>query len=259
MNKRILFLLAGIIVIELIGLSLGLIRIKQSQNQTNQEAGGNCGGIAGLECPENYVCYYPEDANFPDAMGECIPQYVDRGSVNTGVSDWPTYTNEQYNFSIQYPNDWGVTTYSPVETHFTPLSGESMKFIVFDYSDAPATATEMTGLGFTKQELDQKKTEITTNAATQNINDAPVYMSGAYDKSAATLIRKAEFFVGDDYVLFTMPVMSNLLPDSKYVVDFGSPEQLDAMIAQIERGEAGSDATQKVEMFDAMLRTLQVQ
>ncbi|MBI2415624.1 MAG: hypothetical protein HYV33_03120 [Candidatus Kerfeldbacteria bacterium] len=43
-----------------------------------------CGGIAGITCPDGYVCYYPEQATYPDAAGQCIPKYVDRGSVGVG-------------------------------------------------------------------------------------------------------------------------------------------------------------------------------
>jgi hypothetical protein len=36
-----------------------------------------CGGIAGLTCPDGYVCYTPESVDYPDAAGQCIPEYVD--------------------------------------------------------------------------------------------------------------------------------------------------------------------------------------
>jgi len=40
--------------------------------------GLTCGGVAGFKCPEHYVCYYPENKEqISDAVGQCIPEYVD--------------------------------------------------------------------------------------------------------------------------------------------------------------------------------------
>lgn len=260
MNKRTIIILVGLIlIIILLAVDIGILRRTQRNNSTQRDV-MTCGGIAGLECPENYVCYYSEDANFPDAAGECIPQYVDRGSVTNGSTPQRrTYTNSIYNFSVDYPNDWSATTYSPVETRFESLTGDAIKFYIFDFSDAPKTAAEVKGPTFTQDELKQKKTAIAEDPKTQTINDIPVYLSVEYDKAGMTFIRKAEFFIDEDAAVFSMPVFSNSLPDGKFVVDIDNTEQLNEMIRKIEAGEAGSDAAERVKIFDDMIATLTVQ
>jgi hypothetical protein len=73
MSKRILVLVIALVVL-LLGVGIWVWADQQTQEQ--EQAGGECGGIAGLKCPPYYVCYYPENAP-ADAVGQCIPEYVD--------------------------------------------------------------------------------------------------------------------------------------------------------------------------------------
>ncbi|MBI4407905.1 MAG: hypothetical protein HY565_05410 [Candidatus Kerfeldbacteria bacterium] len=52
-------------------------------DNSNDDNALTCGGIAGILCPTGYVCDMPASADYPDATGQCIPEYVDRGTVGT--------------------------------------------------------------------------------------------------------------------------------------------------------------------------------
>lgn len=264
MKKRVIIIVSIVVVfvlIVMVGAAAVVLIIQRNTTADQTSSGETCGGIAGLRCPEGYVCYYPETADYPDAAGQCIPEYVDesRATNTTTPADWPVYTNDTYGFSVHYPPDWGATDYAPTETHFDALTGESIKYTVFDYSDAPATAADRDSPTFTKQEIAAKDVVITTQANTTDSNGTLVYLSVQYDQSTATFIRLAEFFIGEDYVRFTMPILDNILPDGGLAVDPNDQDQLDTMIANIEDGQADSTATKRVNTFDTMIMTLAVQ
>jgi len=44
----------------------------QIQTQACGEEQKTCGGIAGLECPDGFICEY--DGDYPDASGVCVPK-----------------------------------------------------------------------------------------------------------------------------------------------------------------------------------------
>lgn len=79
MSKRLRVIILVSIIVILIG--AGIWYWVDQRASTNEQAGGMCGGIKGLKCPQYYVCYMPENAP-SDAFGQCIPQYVDY-SINS--------------------------------------------------------------------------------------------------------------------------------------------------------------------------------
>lgn len=83
--KKIVIIITLIVIVGLVLLGIvgGVVWYYWNATYPEVSDNGTCGGIAGLTCPENYVCYYPESADYPDATGQCIPEYVDRGDVST--------------------------------------------------------------------------------------------------------------------------------------------------------------------------------
>ena len=46
---------------------------KDNKKDTEPE-GEFCGGIAGIKCPDGYVCNYENQTDVADAAGTCVPQ-----------------------------------------------------------------------------------------------------------------------------------------------------------------------------------------
>jgi hypothetical protein len=57
------------------------------------------GTILEAHWPEFYIADYPE-----------YEQILSTFQITSETTDWLTYTNEAYGYSIQYPNNWDVTT-----------------------------------------------------------------------------------------------------------------------------------------------------
>lgn len=76
MTKKPLFLLLSIFVLIVLG---GVIYYfyfsgppPTNENQNVNENKLTCGGIAGLECPLNYVCVYNNNTDIVDNAGVCV-------------------------------------------------------------------------------------------------------------------------------------------------------------------------------------------
>lgn len=61
-------------------------------SKTDENGYITCGGIAGIKCPEGYVCIEKEKG--PDSAGYCMPQYVDYPRDENGTMIIPSPSPE---------------------------------------------------------------------------------------------------------------------------------------------------------------------
>ena len=51
----------------------GCTKTEDPANKINEEV-KTCGGIAGIKCPDGYICNYGNKTDIADAAGECVPK-----------------------------------------------------------------------------------------------------------------------------------------------------------------------------------------
>ena len=72
--------------------SIFLFGCTQQPSPSPSPAALQCGGIAGLKCPEGYSCAYKE--NYPDAMGNCVKSTATPTSITSPTPEPPAISDD---------------------------------------------------------------------------------------------------------------------------------------------------------------------
>lgn len=120
------------------------------------------------------------------------------------TSDWSTYINDVYGFSIQYPENYNVITWSMTDVLFSQSGniGE-FKISIQNYEEAPETDSTLL---YSKATLANLKSALETDPAVPLINGQPVKIDTVFNNEEEGSFRRADIFLDNGYVHINLPL-----------------------------------------------------
>ncbi|MFH1426868.1 MAG: hypothetical protein ABIG66_05585 [Candidatus Kerfeldbacteria bacterium] len=198
---------------------------------------------------------------------ESTVQESDEGISNEGVSGvvyttfWDLHTNEANRFSVLYPTGWEATDSPSEETHFNG-EDQSFKYIVVSYVNAPQTDEEREDPTYLQSELDDIRAQIDQSASTKTISGYRVRFTNFRDQESASIVRRADFFDGEDYVRFSTVVLGMTICDTEhpcsgeYDIDFRDEEAINDLLESLDRNETSQEIQLRIDLFDTMIGSI---
>lgn len=180
------------------------------------------------------------------------------------TSDWLTYTNDEYGFSLLYPSNYSFSeshegvNFINLESDSSVANQENIKFYVQSYSKAPDKQGEAYALLSTKSELSALKNEMTQNAD-KIVNGEAVNIYNSYDVPGDTFYRGASFFANQDYVRVSMVIMPTDIMHPNHPFNDETREWSEEIVQQLNERQLISQYDQvRINIFDSMINTLQL-
>ncbi|MEK7226160.1 MAG: hypothetical protein AAB221_10790, partial [Bacteroidota bacterium] len=192
------------------------------------------------------------------------------------MSDWQTYTNEEYGFWFRYPKEWGYFKYtspSPI-TYRCQLIEDPISYIslgenenrqqlvvrITDFIKSPSEPIDLNYLGGDNPRILLSKKEIGRYRETSKFISDGLYQgtfSIDYDYSGGGFIISREMFVGDNLIEF----ISFLKVDNfeKLFIDETANLDSTAVRNKIEelRADIGTPGERyKIEFFNSIVNTI---
>lgn len=111
----------------------GGLNMRKDRN-VNAEKVGKIPNGTKLEAKQEIEGWYL--VSYDGAEGWISKEYTELADVAKAAdpsADWLSFTSDAYGFSVKYPRDWSYKDYGMT------LSGESLGFVAFSFSELPAT------------------------------------------------------------------------------------------------------------------------
>lgn len=183
--------------------------------------------------------------------------------ITDDISNWQTYTNDEYGFSIKYPANYSFdeshdgVNFKDIGPDSTVASQENIKFYVQSYNEAPDNEGEAYALLSTKTELSTLKTDIVQNSDTR-VNDIPLNLYYGYDVPGESFYRGANFFVNRDYIMVSMVLMPEDIKYPSHPFNNETREWSNNIVQQLTEGKLiAEDDVARINIFNSMISTLQ--
>jgi|SRR3989339_1800598 len=187
---------------------------------------------------------------------------VGGGETNTNTSDWLTYENAEYGFTLKYPADYHIEKLANQEIYIKKNNVDSVKILIYDYDELTAE----NGFDLTFDEYFQKKVSLplsqklldsfkTFMQPNTEIQDLPMYVSANYSVEGADYYLSSHFFIQNNYIRVTSPIEiehENLSwPEDKEIIE--------KTIIDINNKNVASSAVQKIDFFNQLIHTFSLQ
>ena len=194
-------------------------------------------------------------------VGDTNIDIVDDTVIDT--SDWLTYNNEEYGFSLKYPSNYSFSeshqgvNFQNAEPSSTVASQENIKFYVQSYSEAPDKEGEAYALLSTKAELSALKDTMIQDSD-KTVNGIPLDIYYSYDVPGEAFYRGANFFVNQDYIMVSMVVMPMDIEYPNHSFNSETREWSGNIVQQLNESQLISKNDQmRINIFDTMVSTVQ--
>lgn len=188
---------------------------------------------------------------------------VEQGS-EADTSDWLTYTNDEYGFTLLYPSNYSFSeshegvNFINLKSDSSIANQENIKFYVQSYSEAPDKQGEAYALLSTKSELSALKNEMIQNAD-KNIHGEAVNLYNSYDVPGDAFYRGANFFVNNDFVTVSSVIMPIGIEYPDHPFNNETREWVGKIIQNLNEGQLISENDKvRIQIFNEMINTVKV-